>query len=112
MKQSFSNRLRQICGYTGQGPPWTHLKLFFADTAPPDHQGHPDRLYQAAPGFFKGAWAWIFLEQCINSAIVGGISALSSLATGGSWKSGLIGFGLTFLIELRKYRAPLPPPAS
>ena len=45
-------------------------------------------------------------EQLLNSAIVAGITALSMLA-GASEVSGRtvgISFGLTFLVELRKYR--------
>ncbi len=49
----------------------------------------------------------VLLEQSINSAIVGGIAGLSALIAGdiqASWKAALIAFGITFLVELRKYR--------
>ena len=49
----------------------------------------------------------VFIEQCINAAIVGGIAGLSALAAGDE-KTGLkvggVAFGLAFLFELRKYR--------
>lgn len=52
--------------------------------------------------------AWnVFLEQSINSIIVGGIAGISALAAadpGTGWRVALIAFGLTALTELRKYR--------
>ena len=54
--------------------------------------------------FGKGPWLWIFIEQVINSAIVGGIAGLSGKIAGAGWEAAAYGFGLTFLIELRKYR--------
>ena len=46
------------------------------------------------------------LEQLLNSAIVAGITALSMMAAtqGVSGKAVGVAFGLTFLLELRKYR--------
>ena len=82
-----------------------HMRLFFADTAPGDPEHDQEMLrYQGKRHFFKGPWLWTFIEQVINSCIVGGIAGLSAKATGGDWSSSAIGFGLTFLIELRKYR--------
>ena len=51
-------------------------------------------------------WLRLIAEQAFNSAIVAGIFALSMLAaqTTVSLKVVAIGFGMTFLIELRKYR--------
>lgn len=47
----------------------------------------------------------VFLNQIVDSAIVGGIAGLSILATGGSdFRAALIAFGLTFLIKLKDYR--------
>lgn len=43
---------------------------------------------------------YILLEQCINAAIVGGIAAFAA----GDLIVALKAFGITFLIELRKYR--------
>lgn len=51
-------------------------------------------------------WYRLLPEQLLNSAIVAGISALSMMA-GTQEVSGravAIAFGLTFLLELRKYR--------
>lgn len=55
----------------------------------------------------KGMKWGVFLEQLINSAIVGGIAGLAALSAGGvdaGWKTALIAFGMTVLVELRKYR--------
>ena len=56
--------------------------------------------------------ALLALEQVVNSAIVAGIAALSMLAGTQSVNGKTVGiaFGLTFLIELRKYRSPGPSP--
>lgn len=51
-------------------------------------------------------WASVFFEQVTNSSLVAGIAALSMLASQ-VCIDGIavaIAFGLTFLIELRKYR--------
>lgn len=53
----------------------------------------------------KRPWWDVLLEQCVNSAIVGGIAGLSTLIAGDiSWKVVLFASGLTALVELRKYR--------
>ena len=53
----------------------------------------------------KRPWYDILIEQLANSAIVGGIAGLSSLVSGEvSWRVAAIAFGMTTLIELRKYR--------
>ena len=50
----------------------------------------------------------LLCEQLINSAIIAGIAAVSTIAATGegdvTGKAAGIAFGLTFLIELRKYR--------
>ena len=49
----------------------------------------------------------IFVEQIIDSAIVGGISAISAYVAAGieaSFKGAVIGFLLAFLIKLKEYR--------
>ena len=48
----------------------------------------------------------VLLGQILNASIVAGITALSTMAAQGeaSTKASLIAFGLTFLIELRKFR--------
>jgi hypothetical protein len=52
--------------------------------------------------------AGVFCEQLINSAIIAGIAAISTLVATGegetTGKAAGIAFGLTFLIELRKWR--------
>lgn len=46
-------------------------------------------------------WWDILIEQCLNACIIGGIAAFAS---NGDWRISLKAFGITFLIELRKYR--------
>ena len=93
---------------TPHSPGWwasKHIHLLFADTAPGDPaHDHQMRRFEGRQHFFKGPWLWIFIEQMINSAIVGGIAGLSAKATGGTWEGAAVGFGMTFLLELRKYR--------
>ncbi|OGO03992.1 MAG: hypothetical protein A2Y91_03435 [Chloroflexi bacterium RBG_13_54_8] len=48
------------------------------------------------------AWWDIFVEQVINAAIVGGIVACSTAFD--DWEIPAKAFGITFLVELRKYR--------
>ena len=86
------------------------IKVLFADQGP-DPKPHmfkvPRRIAGGAPPARgnKRKWWDVLLEQLLNSAIVGGIAGLSTLASGeASWKVALIAFGLTALIELRKYR--------
>ncbi len=52
------------------------------------------------------SWGQVLVEQLVNSLIVGGIAGLAALSadTASSWKVAGIAFGLTFLVELRKYR--------
>lgn len=87
------------------------MKALFADLTSPDSKPVLTRLRRvpvaggAPAGRGKPAWWEVFLEQLLNSVIVGGIAGLSTLASGeASWKVALIAFGLTALIELRKYR--------
>ncbi len=50
-------------------------------------------------------WKDILFEQLVNSAIVGAIAGLATLASGSdSCKPPLIAFGMAFVVELRKYR--------
>ena len=55
----------------------------------------------------NGKWYKLLPEQVLNSAIVAGISGLSMLAGTReiSARAVAIAFGLTFLVELRKWRA-------
>ena len=49
----------------------------------------------------------VLCDQLIDSAIVGGISALSAYLAGGEGatvKGAVIGFTLTFLIKMKEYR--------
>ena len=54
------------------------------------------------------SWLMVFCEQLINSAIVASIAALSVVAATGegstSGKAGSFAFGMTFFVELRKWR--------
>lgn len=44
----------------------------------------------------------VLVEQMINAVIVGGIAALS--ISFNQWEAPLKAFGITFLVEMRKYR--------
>jgi hypothetical protein len=49
----------------------------------------------------------VFIEQLIDSGIVGGIAGISSYVAGGAdatLKIALLAFGLTFLYKLKEYR--------
>ena len=84
------------------------MKVLFADyTDPIDHcnkelKRHGD--FSLNPGKYKvlrSRWD-ILIEQVINASIVGGVAAA---ATGfGDWAVALKAWGITALIELRKYR--------
>ncbi|MFH1484899.1 MAG: hypothetical protein ABIH46_02415 [Chloroflexota bacterium] len=88
----------------------TTIKLFFADlTSGPDCHNNmftnPASRGEKAAKPRKPQWWEVLLEQLLNSILVGGIAGLSTLASGqASWKVTLVAFGLTALIELRKYR--------
>jgi hypothetical protein len=58
------------------------------------------------PGAEMKAYLATFLEQILNSAIVAGITALSTISASFTVNAKAVGiaFGLTFLIEMRKYR--------
>ena len=89
------------------------IKLLFANTSPPDpDKDHEIQRFAGADHYGRGPWLWILVEQLINSVIVGAIAGLSAKATGGTWESAAIGFGLTFLLELRKYRQLVSPGAG
>jgi len=60
-----------------------------------------------APNNHKRNKIDVLVDQIIDSAIVGGITALSTYISAGidaSWKSAVFAFGLTFLIKLKEYR--------
>ena len=65
----------------------------------------------AGPGMKR--WLALIFEQVINSSIVAGIAALSMMAGSDKVNGPAVGyaFGLTFLVELRKYRDLFKPPA-
>ena len=85
------------------------MKLLFADFVSPEEHtrkelGEPDPMTRCSRHHRK--WWDVLIEQVINSAIVGGIAGLSALSASpeAGWKTAVIAFGLTMLIELRKYR--------
>ena len=95
------------------------MKIFWADVvSPEEHSAKEVRSFQrkeeeapstTTPNTSKRkrrGYGSILAEQVINALIVGGIAGLSSLGANveTSWKAGAIAFGLTFLIEMRKYR--------
>ena len=71
------------------------MGLFFVNCVPVNSGGNPRRR-----------WVSILIEQIINASIVGGIAGISVIAVvpAFAWKAAGIAFGITFLIELRKYR--------
>jgi len=77
------------------------MQLLFA------HGPHDEELRPviAGEGGAKGLWRRVLSEQIINSMIVGGIVFITTLGPGQSleWIPAAKGFGLTFLIEMRKY---------
>ena len=77
------------------------IQLFFA------HQPHEEIRPVANGGkeFLQGPFLTTLLEQVINSIMVAGIVFITTLGpgTGLEWIPAAKGFGLTFLIELRKY---------
>ena len=87
------------------------MKLLFADFVSPEEHTKKE-LGEFDPREFDPItrhhrkWWDVLIEQVINSAIVGGIAGLSALSASpeAGWKTAVIAFGLTFLIELRKYR--------
>ena len=85
------------------------MKLLFADFVSPEEHTRKE-LGDPAPrtshSSYHRKWWDILIEQVINSAIVGGIAGLSALSASpeAGWKTATIAFGLTFLIELRKWR--------
>lgn len=46
----------------------------------------------------------IFIEQVLNSAIVGGIAGIAAYRADASLEAFAIGFALAFLIKLKEYR--------
>ena len=88
------------------------MQLFFLNSADKDVAEKEPLGFQLPnpgpvnPNPSKRKWYNILAEQVINSAIVGGIAGLSALSASpeASWKTAIIASGLTFLIELRKYR--------
>jgi len=60
-----------------------------------------------APNGYKRTKVNVFIDQIIDSVIVGGITALSTYVSAGaeaSVKSAVIAGVLTFLIKLKEYR--------
>ena len=51
-------------------------------------------------------WLRVLVEQLLNSLIVSGIVFITTLGTGEglAWIPAAKGFGLVFLLEMRKYR--------
>lgn len=78
------------------------IQLLFA------HKPHDEVRPQSAngsKGFWQGPFLTTLLEQLLNSTIVAGIVFITTLGPGSGldWIPAMKGFGLTFLIELRKY---------
>lgn len=94
----------------------SNMRLFFANglmatftdrqitPSPPKSPNNTPEPPKLSGGFSAG----ILCEQLINSFIIAGIAAISTLAAtgegGATGKAAGIAFGLTFLIEMRKYR--------
>ncbi len=69
----------------------------FLDLIDPDHG--------AAEGIAWSRLLRTLFEQCVNSTIVAGITALGMLAAPEfSWRAVLVAGGIMFVAELRKYR--------
>lgn len=51
-------------------------------------------------------WPKLLVEQALNSLIVAAITFFATLGATASiqWKPALMAFGMTFFVELRKYR--------
>lgn len=89
------------------------MELFFANFVHPEDAAQKEigRLSKKCimegevctqPKSKRRAWWDVLTEQMINAAIVGGIAACS--VSFEEWDIPIKAFGLTFLIELRKYR--------
>lgn len=78
------------------------MKVLFADFSTPEQHTEKEKKAIVLAGNPHRRWWDVVIEQLINSAIVAGIATLSA-----GWIDpwvGLKAFGLTFLIEMRKYR--------
>lgn len=78
------------------------MKILYADYDTPENHAIKEVKSASSSNSKTRRWWDVLIEQCINAAIVGGICAFSA-----SWVDpwvGLKAFGLTFLIEMRKYR--------
>lgn len=79
--------------------------MFFLNVVPLPPPPGDENIHGVEEKFFHALA--ILGEQVLNSAIVGGIAGLSTLASGSwsdTWRTALIAAGITFLVELRKYR--------
>ncbi|MCX5999843.1 MAG: hypothetical protein NTU41_09730 [Chloroflexi bacterium] len=101
---------------------WPSIKIFFADFVSPEDHCQKELLKSQCPGTpvdgtgaattgtsgtlvaetAKQWWCDILIEQVINASIIAGIAALATNFD--SWSVALKAFGITFLIEMRKYR--------
>lgn len=81
----------------------TLLFCNFSEESPDDQPGNSPPPVIRQPR--KRRWVVILGEQLLNSAIVGGIAGLATLAAGqANLEVAAIAFGITALSELRKYR--------
>lgn len=86
----------------------TMPRLFFANLqpSPPDTGGGGGASPMPTNG--KRSWTSVLCEQMVNSTIIAAIAGISSLAVTSSNADGLkaagIAFGMTFFVEIRKYR--------
>ena len=79
--------------------------MFFLNVVPTPPPPGDENIHGVEEKFFHALA--ILGEQFLNSAIVGGIAGLASLSGGNwsqTWRTALLAFGMTFLVELRKYR--------
>ncbi len=75
------------------------MKVLFADYDTPTRHAAKEVSVTNSRARERRWWD-VLIEQLINSAIVAGIAGLTAADLGVAWKA----FGLTFLIEMRKYR--------
>ena len=92
------------------------MELLFSDfgSTPQEHTAKELKRYKCEGGCpspnpsprKKGIIWGVFIEQLINASIVGGIAGLAAFSAGADvgLKTAIIAFGMTFLLELRKYR--------
>jgi hypothetical protein len=82
------------------------IKLLFADfTSPEEHAAKEVAKFNGTSTnvvMIKRAWFDILIEQIINASIIAGIAACATNFD--SWYVVAKAFGITFLVEMRKYR--------